>query len=81
MWYEKSLADLAAGNDVDLPYPLYQALVYKTAIHMLVHTNQPFSDMEALYRAALARGVAAIHQRSDDGPRTVHYTSLPGEYI
>ena len=81
IWYEKTLADLASGTAVDLPYPLYQALVYKTAVHMLVYTNQSFADMEALYRGALARGVSAIHQRSDDGPRLIQYTEAQGEYV
>lgn len=81
IWYEKTLADLEAANDIELPYPMYQALVYKTAIHMLVYTNQPFGDMERLYQQALVRAVGSLHQRADDGPRVVQYVSERGEYV
>lgn len=81
IWYEKSVADLAAGTDIDLPYPLYHALVYAATVAMLRSTNQPYGDEEGKYNRALARGISAIHQRSDDGPRTVHYTQHRGEYV
>lgn len=82
IWYEKQLAAIASETNSDLPDFMFNALVLGTAVREYLYRRlSDWQDIDAKYQEALARGLAAMEQRSDDSARFVRYLEHPSEYV
>jgi hypothetical protein len=80
LWYDKTLADVAASVAIPLPLPFYPAILYGTAVEERLYRRDDTLDMEMRYERALSRALRSLEQRQDDGPRRVVYQEHPDEY-
>ena len=80
LWYSRTLEEITAAGQVQLPDALNNALVYGMAVRERLYRRHTIADLEPLYRSAKKEGLDNLDIRQQDGPRLVKYTGSEGGY-